>query len=837
MPLRAFVSSTYEDLKAHRAEAIAILRRAGFFVDAMEEWTSDAREPKTFSKERVEQSDLMVLIVGHRLGYVPHGENRSVTQLEYDCARRSDIDVLTFLKEEPDHWQLDPEIDEEVRRWREQLKVSHGVSIFDENPSSIELGPALARWLQRDTRRHTPRQIPAPPAEFCGRGAVLSAAVAALRSGSSSVVTISGLGGAGKSALAFAIAEELCEQFRDGQVYFDLKGTSNNPVSADTVMQHVIRSLNPDVGEPDDAASLPGIYAGLLAEHEAIVLLDNAAGRSQVASLVPPRRSILITTSRQRFVLPGAHRIELGGLSEEDAQTLLIRLCAVDANTAPAIVRLCDDLPLALRIVADAILTRPDLAPSDFVRRLQNEQLRLAQLEIEGEESGVRASLSLSYELLSTAQQKNLRSLSVFSGRFDRAALQAVLELDEDSALEAVGALLRYSLVEWDEAGLGSGYRLHDLVRLFASEQQTPEERQRLLSRHVSHYAAALSSAVRAYRQGENGLERFDSAHRNIEAMVHAVEHVSKDVNSLKLIAESLDEAAYVLYRRLNRAERIDWLRQGVKAAELAGDVARQCRLLAAVGNCLGNEGDRDEALVTLSAAIDLATIAGLDAERCGALNLIGQVFWRSGQPEAALERFQASLEIAERTNNLPELSDLLVNISLVQHELGEEQASLSSARRALALAQQVGNRVVEGQACSILSARLIRGEDIEQALRFARQSLLLARDLGDRHQEGVALGLVGVAQRRLGAPDAAVPELESARDVMVELEDWYFAADAARQLSRTHEQLGNLENARVALKESHAYAERIGLPIAEASIRRLARLEAGEGENPGAQS
>ena len=83
---KAFVSSTYEDLKAHREFTIQALREAGIFVDPMENWTAESDEPKNFSTERVEGCDFCVLLVALRRGYVPPGETRSITQLEYQAA-------------------------------------------------------------------------------------------------------------------------------------------------------------------------------------------------------------------------------------------------------------------------------------------------------------------------------------------------------------------------------------------------------------------------------------------------------------------------------------------------------------------------------------------------------------------------------------------------------------------------------------------------------------------------------------------------------------------------------------------------------------------------------
>lgn len=151
---KAFVSSTFEDLKDHRAQVIRSLRRAGFFVDPMEEWPADSEEPKQFSRDRFHECDLCVLLVAFRRGFVPDGETRSITQMEYDAAVKQGVDVVPFMLMEDAPWprkfdELDK--DPEIRVWREQLKQSHGVEPFGLDPRSIDLTGTLGRWLTHHT--------------------------------------------------------------------------------------------------------------------------------------------------------------------------------------------------------------------------------------------------------------------------------------------------------------------------------------------------------------------------------------------------------------------------------------------------------------------------------------------------------------------------------------------------------------------------------------------------------------------------------------------------------------------------------------------------------------
>jgi hypothetical protein len=97
MSVKVFVSSTYIDLKDHRQRVIAQLRKAGYHVDPMEDWTSDADEPTQFCLDRLYGCQACVLLVGFRRGFVPAGQDSSITQMEYQHALDRGIDVLPFL--------------------------------------------------------------------------------------------------------------------------------------------------------------------------------------------------------------------------------------------------------------------------------------------------------------------------------------------------------------------------------------------------------------------------------------------------------------------------------------------------------------------------------------------------------------------------------------------------------------------------------------------------------------------------------------------------------------------------------------------------------------------
>ena len=232
---KAFVSSTFEDLKDHRTHVIRSLRGAGFIVDPMEEWPADSDEPKQFSQDRLQGCDLCVLLVAFRRGYVPEDETRSITQLEYDAAVKQGIDILPFLLDENAAWlrkfderkfdvmgNLDQ--DTEITRWRNNLGKSHGREVFTSDPRSIDLTGAVGRWFAKknvgQSDHRGSRRIDWPDGQspypglfsfdknfaplFFGRDREVDELVGKMSEPGSRVLLVSGASGSGKSSLVAA---------------------------------------------------------------------------------------------------------------------------------------------------------------------------------------------------------------------------------------------------------------------------------------------------------------------------------------------------------------------------------------------------------------------------------------------------------------------------------------------------------------------------------------------------------------------------------------------------------------------------------------------------------
>jgi hypothetical protein len=165
-----------------------------------------------------------------------------------------------------------------------------------------------------------------------------------------------------------------------------------------------------------------------------------------------------------------------------------------------------------LRLAGSTVVERPDLAPSDYARRLEKDQLRvLTESEVP---------IGLSYALLDAGLAKRWRTLGVFPDTFDTPGV-AVWETDLDPTQDALSRLRQGSMLEWNQTS--RRYRPHDLMRDFASVRlQEAGEESESARRHAAYYVEVLAQSHDLYRKGGDsikpGLALFDLEWGNIQA-------------------------------------------------------------------------------------------------------------------------------------------------------------------------------------------------------------------------------------------------------------------------------------------------------------------------------
>ncbi|RKF24452.1 AfsR/SARP family transcriptional regulator [Micromonospora globbae] len=315
-----------------------------------------------------------------------------------------------------------------------------------------------------------PHELPCPTTPFVGRRAELARLRTALTTARERPATVSvyGMAGTGKSALALHAAAAALDAFPDGQLHLDLggsvAGTAPSPLR---VAARVLRSFRAGAAEPVPLglAEARARIRSLLFDRRVLLVLDNVADPAQVDGLLPVRGGCaLLLTSR--CPVPHTDRpLRLDPLPPVDGLTLLRAVAGdrrVDAEpeAAAAVVALCEGLPLALLTAAGRLAECPHWTMARLARLLGDEGHRLA-------ETGLRPRLTASYHRLGPAAPLFRRLGGAPTGPVTPELAAALADAPTEEAARALDRLVAAQLAE--PAGPGR-YRIGDLVRLYAAE-------------------------------------------------------------------------------------------------------------------------------------------------------------------------------------------------------------------------------------------------------------------------------------------------------------------------------------------------------------------------------
>lgn len=350
----------------------------------------------------------------------------------------------------------------------EQLVAALGLSDVDRS--------RLTEAAQR-RRPVASSDLPADIDDFSGRDVEMRGLLDALTGPATAVslVSVAGMGGVGKTALAVHGARQLSSVFPDGFLYLNLRGhSSGEPAQPLELLQRLLRALGVDEeqvpAEVDHAASR---YRSVLAGRKVLVLLDDAASSSQVVSLIPGTggSAALITSRKQLIGLPGVHQLRLDVLSVPDALELLSTILGArrvegEREAALAVARLCGHLPLALRIAVGYLSGKPGMSLGRLAAELESSRAKV----LSSEGGGVRATVDLSLRALADDPRRIARTaaevfpIAALLGVDDFAlrAASAAMEQPIDEVEEALEHLVDVSLLETPQL---HRYRMHALVK------------------------------------------------------------------------------------------------------------------------------------------------------------------------------------------------------------------------------------------------------------------------------------------------------------------------------------------------------------------------------------
>jgi predicted ATPase/DNA-binding SARP family transcriptional activator len=388
------------------------------------------------------------------------------------------------------------EASEAFRAYRDRLVDEAGLE------PSAELEQLHRRLLaggdahQRQGGRPTSsgRQLPPARTRLVGRDEPIAEVTELLAR--ARLVTLTGVGGVGKTRLALEIARGW--QTAGNRVLFaDLSVISDGGDVVDAVFDalHLSGEARGD--------HLDGVVR-VLASGPALLVLDNCEHVVDAVTVLTDRLTrdcpvvTVLTTSRELLGLDGEHVYRVPPLDPVAAVELFVARAAEVAGTGvergeldrvAEICRRLDGIPLAIELAAARCshMTVPAIA-THLDRRFW---LLAGGRRAVGRHRTLQSTLDWSYDLLDEDDQAVLRAASVFVGGFDAQALSAVAERSEPETLDHLGVLVTSSLIDLDRQPSRTRYRLLETVRHYAHDRLTDaDEATDRTRRHAQYYLA-----------------------------------------------------------------------------------------------------------------------------------------------------------------------------------------------------------------------------------------------------------------------------------------------------------------------------------------------------------
>ena len=593
------------------------------------------------------------------------------------------------------------------------------------------------------TRPASPRRAPTPPTPLLGRERELEALAELVRSEDTRLVTLTGIGGIGKTRLALELVRRLAPEFRQGSAVATL-ATLRDPA---LVPRAILEALEvPEVGQ--DAAEL---LARSLADSELLLLVDNfeqvlPAARSLAGLLnVAPKLKVVVT-SRAPLHVAAEREFPVPPLADDEAAELFVsRAQAANPNfelseqNATAVAELCarlDGLPLAIELAAARTKLLP---PAALLSRLGNrlELLTGGRRDAPRHQQTLRMTLDWSYDLLTPEAQRLFAQLGVFAGGCTLASAEAVCE---GFVLDALEALVDESLVRQRETAAGEPrFSMLEIVREYALERlEGSGEGEELRRRHLEHFVELADEAEPELARGSEQIAwfaRLEDEHDNFRAALALALRAGDAASALRLVVGI--RRFWQIHGYL--AEGRDALESALAVAgktpsELRADALNMAGILAA------EQGEFDTAQASFKAALDDARAVESTRVISSALVNLGNLAFFNGDLDAARYLYEESIEYFESLGDLRGQALAKENIGLMALTAGDVPEAVTWPTAALELAREGHDDREIGAAARSLAAAAIELGERAQATELLAESLGLARELGEAHGIAVCL-------------------------------------------------------------------------------------------------
>jgi predicted ATPase/class 3 adenylate cyclase len=629
-----------------------------------------------------------------------------------------------------------------------------------------------------------PGNLPVQLTSFVGRDDEL--VLLAKMMGASRLVTLTGVGGVGKTRLALQVAAELLPRFPDGVWFCELATASDDELMFQAVADAV-------GARQREGMSIADSVVEYLRDREVLVVLDNCEHlltdaawlASSMLQRCPEVR--ILATSREGLGVGGEQLVALPSLSvpaasaDADAMTaseaiwlFVDRAAAVrsgftlgPANLAPVaeICRRLDGMPLAIELAAARVTA---MSPAEIATKL-DERFRLLtggkRSRVERHQT-LRATVEWSYSLLDAKERSVFERLGVFVGSFDAAAAEAVVtddDIESWDVLEGLASLVEKSMVVIEETDDGTTrYRLLETLRAFAREQLDAADRTDDWRRRHAAYYAEFCERAGPQLVGPDELtwvRRIEADLDNLRAVLRwGLDAASQGDADLAL------RVVIALSARWNPVASFLWTwADALTARARSSSVVAKDGVIATAADYHMVDDDPDAAERLAREALE--GLAGTDTSRFVTLCywVLASVRYRQGQAAQALELLAEGHRALEAVDAPPSDHGLLHSLAPVFHlAVGDADAARREADMVVEIAGALGSPQRLGAARG-MEGRAWFSEDPDRALAAFEESIALSQVGAAVGENVLALGGAAQLRARKGDRFGALKQLRDA--------------------------------------------------------------------------
>jgi predicted ATPase/class 3 adenylate cyclase len=645
----------------------------------------------------------------------------------------------------------------------------------------------------------TPGNLRPATTSLIGRESELDEVQAAVKA--HRLVTLTGVGGVGKTRLALEVAAQLADEFPDGVWVFELAAVTDPAAVPDAVAAVLGITQQPGKSVSESVATALEGRVRLLVFDNCEHVLDAAADLVEAIGAASATVRVL-TTSREGLGVADEQlwpvpSLEMAAGIDSAAVNLFVERArsvapgfSIDkADEAGAVVEICrrlDGIPLAIELAASRMQS---MTVTELRDRL-DDRFRLLVGSRRGLErhQTLRHAVQWSYDLLDDTEKTLLARCSVFAGGFDLHSACAVAgsdDLDDFAVLDLLDALVRKSLLVADRSSGRTRFAMLETIRQFAEEQLVARgEASEIRAAHSRYFAGREADIMALW---DSPRQRAAHDWFTIElANLRTAFRCAADQGDLD-VAATLASYAGGLGYSVQNYEPMAWAEKLIEPAR-AIDHPRLAFLYVIASMCYTT--GRIEAAVGYSDAGQIVLGRSRDALPYGTEAWLGGVYLAIGQPERLAELCRAQLarrrdthvyirsylvyalalagsggeamdcadgliEAAEATGNPLFLSSALFAYGLAFRD-ADPIGALNALRRGLVIAQDSGER----SAASVLASGLALLEAEHNGTVSAFDHLTLAirgfHNAGDTTTIGVPLAVLAVLFDRLGRYEPA---------------------------------------------------------------------------------